>query len=88
VFRALRQVVRALRQVFRALRQVFRALRQVVRALRQVVRALRQLVLVPSVLRQLVHRHHLVVEVEVVEVEVLRRRRVVGQIVRNLKTKL
>jgi hypothetical protein len=30
----------------------------------------------------------LVVEVEVVEVEVLRRRRVVGQIVRNLKTKL
>jgi hypothetical protein len=30
----------------------------------------------------------LVVEVEVVEVEVLLRRRVVGQIVRNLKTKL
>jgi hypothetical protein len=82
----LRQVFRVLRQVFRVLRQVFRALRQVVRALRQVVRALRQLVLVPSVLRQLVHRHHLVVEVEVVEV--LLRRRVVGQIERNLKTKL
>jgi hypothetical protein len=84
----LRQVVRVLRQVVRVLRQVVRVLRQVVRALRQVVRALRQLVLVPSVLRQLVHRHHLVVEVEVVEVEVLLRRRVVGQIERNLKTKL
>jgi hypothetical protein len=76
-----------LRQVVRVLRQVVRVLRQVVRVLRQVVRVLRQLVLVPSVLHQLVHRHHLVVEVEVVEVVVLLRHQVVGQIERNLRTK-